>query len=311
LNFKIIDSHVHFDVKGYDITNIRKDYLDEYGAEKFKKLQEKNRYIHERWKKAWNFPDPEPIGEDVKVTAEKWLKEMDDNNIEKMIFVTGGCNEVLSDVIKLHPDRFVGYAHHNPFEKDSSQKLEDAIANKGLKGYKILAPGLHGKIDDEVLNPVWDVAEKYKLPVLIHFGILGAAGGIADDYNISPMRIHNIARAYPDISFIIPHFGCGQPGDLLQLAWVCSNVYVDTSGSNQWTRWMPYPLTVRDLFKKYYETIGPERIIFGTDSSWFPRGFVKRYFEDQMRDCIELGMSQEDIENIFRNNIVRLLGLEN
>ncbi|MDF2675570.1 MAG: amidohydrolase, partial [Clostridiales bacterium] len=67
---------------------------------------------------------------------------------------------------------------------------------------------------------------------------------------------------------------------------------------------MPYPLTVKDLFRKYYETIGSKRIIFGTDSSWFPRGFVRQYFEEQMKDCVELGMYDRDIENIFRDNIL-------
>jgi len=121
------------------------------------------------------------------------------------------------------------------------------------------------------------------------------------------MMIHDVARAFPDIPFVIPHFGCGQTKDLLQLAWVCPNIYVDTSGSNQWVRWMPYNLTVKDLFKKFYETIGPERIIFGSDSSYFPRGFVKRYYEDQIRDCIELGMTESEIKMIFHNNMALLL----
>lgn len=309
MGFRIVDSHVHFEVKNYEITSISRDYIDKYGEEKFEKLKEKNKYQNEKWKKAWGFPNPEPEADDVKITASRWIEELDKNNIDKMIFATGGGNETLSHIIKLYPERFVGYAHHNPFDKDAAEKLEYAITNLGLKGYKILAPGLHGRIDDEMLNPLWNIAEKHQLPVLIHFGILGAAGGIAKDYNISPMVLHEVARSHPDISFIIPHFGCGQPQDLLQLAWVCPNIYVDTSGSNQWVKWMPYSLTVQDLFKKYYETIGPERIIFGTDSSWFPRGFVKQYFEEQMRDCVELGMYDKDIENIFRNNILRLLKL--
>ena len=71
---------------------------------------------------------------------------------------------------------------------------------------------------------------------------------------------------------------------------------------------MPYPLTTKDLFKKYYETIGPDRILFGTDGSWFPRGFVSEYLDVQMRDCVELGFSDEDIQKIFAGNIGRGLG---
>lgn len=310
LEFKLIDSHVHFDVKGYDIVGIEKRYIDEYGKEKWLKLQAKNKYQSENWAQAWGFPRKEPTDDDVKATSVRWLEEMKQHNIEKLIFVTGGNNEILSKIIRSYPEHFVGYAHHNPFESDASAKLEFAISEQGLRGYKIIAPDLCGKINDTSLEPIWKVAEKHQIPVLIHFGILGAAGGLATHVNINPMMIHNVARAHPEIPFIIPHFGCGHPQELLQLAWVCPNIYVDTSGSNQWVRWMPYPLTIKDLFKKYYETIGPERIIFGTDSEWFPRGFVKQYYDEQRKDCIELGMKQDELKLIFRDNIARLLRLE-
>lgn len=71
---------------------------------------------------------------------------------------------------------------------------------------------------------------------------------------------------------------------------------------------MPYPLTTKDLFQKYYETIGPDRILFGTDGSWFPRGFVSEYLDVQMRDCVGLGFSDEDIQKIFAGSIERVLG---
>lgn len=307
MDFKLIDSHVHFDVKGYDIAGIERKYTEEYGREKWLKLQSENRYQKDRWSQAWEFPQREPAADDVRQTSARWLAEMEKHNIDKLVFVTGGGNELLSRIIQENPGHFIGYAHHDPFEDNAAQKLDTAVNFLGLKGYKIIAPDLSGKIDDPSLKSVWKVAEKHQLPVLIHFGILGAAGGLAKHENINPMIIHDVARAYPDIPFIIPHFGCGYPQELLQLAWVCPNIYVDTSGSNQWIRWMPYPLTLRDLFKKYYETIGPERIIFGTDSEWFPRGFVKQYYDQQRRECFELGMKPDEIKMIFRNNIARLL----
>ena len=78
----------------------------------------------------------------------------------------------------------------------------------------------------------------------------------------------------------------------------------------QWIRWVPGNLTVKYLFQKYYETIGPGRIIFGSDSSWFPRGFAKRYLEDQVRDCLDLNMPDEHIQQIFAGNAARLLKIE-
>ena len=312
-NLQIIDSHTHFLVKDTDIVHTKQKYISKHGIKKWKILQSKNAYIQERWSKAYNFPTPDPIEDTVEETVEKWLKELDKYNIEKIVFTTAGdvncSNENMRKIVSVAPDKFVGYAYLDIFKNNAHEELDKAISEYGLKGLKILAPDLDERLDSKKLTPLWEVAEKHKIPVLIHFGILGAAGGISEHVNISPIILHDVARAYPEVPFIIPHFGCAHTKDLLQLAWVCPNIYIDTSGSNQWVNWMPYPLTVKDLFKKFYETVGPKRIIFATDSSWFPRGFVKKYLESQMKDCVELGMSDDDIYNIFNGNIRTLLKL--
>jgi predicted TIM-barrel fold metal-dependent hydrolase len=73
---------------------------------------------------------------------------------------------------------------------------------------------------------------------------------------------------------------------------------------------MPEEWTVKRLYRKYLETIGSERILFGTDSSWFPRGFSERYLQDQIRDLVYLGVSQETMQKILADNAARLLKLE-
>ena len=303
----IIDFHVHFGVEGYPLG---KSYQEIYGEEKWRVVQEKNKIQQDRWRKAWRFDTPLPPEKDVAATAKMWLAEMEKNDISHMVFVTCGNNEIASQVIKLAPDRFIAFAHHDPCGEDAAKQLEYAITELGLKGYKILGPAVDKALDDPSLEPVWEVCERHEIPVLIHFGILGGAGGIARHVNMSPMVIHDVAKAHPSIPFVIPHFGCGETKDALFLAWACPNIYIDTSGSNQWTRWMPYPLTVRDLYQKFYQTIGPSRILFGTDSFWFPRGFVKQYFDTQMRDCVELRMPDSDIELFFSGNAKKLLKIK-
>ena len=303
-DFKIIDAHAHFLVKNTDIVSTREKYISQNGIKKWDILQEKNKYIQERWSKAYNFPQPDPIEDTIEETAEKWLLEIDKYNLEKIIFATAGnvenSNENMRKVISIAPDKFIGYAYLDVFKDNAADEFEKAIFEYGLRGLKILAPDVEERLDSKKLYPLWKVAEKYKVPVLIHFGILGGAGGISHHVNISPIILHEVARSFPEVPFIIPHFGCAHTKDLLQLAWVCPNIYVDTTGSNQWVNWMPFPLTVRDLFKKFYETIGSKRIIFGTDSAWFPRGFVDKYFEMQIKDCVELGMTEDDIYGIFK-----------
>ncbi|MDR7517946.1 MAG: hypothetical protein QN131_02380 [Armatimonadota bacterium] len=55
--------------------------------------------------------------------------------------------------------------------------------------------------------------------------------------------------------------------------------------------------------------IAPRRIIFGTDSSWFLRGFARRYLEVQYQACCEIGAGEEALRMIIAGNAARLLGL--
>jgi len=59
---------------------------------------------------------------------------------------------------------------------------------------------------------------------------------------------------------------------------------------------------VKYLFPKCYETVSPTGIILGSASSWFPRGFTRRYLPDQVRDCVDPGMADARRQPIFGGN---------
>ncbi len=310
LPLPVIDFHCHFPVKGDDVFgDYWQEYTSRYGEEKAAWWQRAGERCQAEWREAWGFPAPEPVPSDPAVTAARWVNETLRYGLERVVFVTGGGNRKLAGVVSACPDRLIGFAHHNPFAANAAAELERAVVQDGLQGYKIFAPLLPKPLDSQELIPLWQVAEKHRLPVLIHFGILGGGGGIAAGPNLDPLALHHVAKAYPGIPFIVPHFGCGYPRELLMLCWACPNVHVDTSGNNEWMRWMPYPLTLQDLFQRFYETVGPARIIFGSDSAWFPRGFAARYFWDQWRACCHLRIPEGDRRLIFRDNAARLLKL--
>ena len=305
---KIIDFHVHLPVEGFDpqFVAYRRRYQKEYGAEKLAVIDNWSREYDRQWRRSWNFPDPGPPlppGEG----ASLWFDEARKHRLEQVVLVTGGGNEALAEAIAPYRPRLVGFAHHHPQEKGAPASLEKAVTEYGFKGYKIFAPLVEMPLGDPSLRPLWAAAERHRLPVLIHFGILGGGGGIASGTNINPLSLEPVAKGYPGISFVVPHFGCGYPRELLQLCWSAANVYVDTSGNNEWIRWHPGPLTLEELSRRFYETIGPERIIFGSDSSWFPRGFARAYLETQLELCRRLQLPEGDLELIFGGNARRLL----
>lgn len=305
----VLDFHAHFPVRRAhpDEDPIRTAYVGRFGEAKWATIQRHLTDDQEAWRRAWGFPAPEPPGDDSE-TAGRWAQEVAAHGLVRVVFLTGGGNERLAAVVRTYPDRFVGFAHHDPFAPDAAAQLERAVTQLGLRGYKIIAPRLREPLDDERLYPLWEVAERLGIPVLIHFGPLRYEG-IVSGPNISPLVLQDVARAFPGVPFVVPHFGCGYPGELLHLMWVCGNVCVDTSGSNEWMRWMPYDLDLKTLFRRFLETAGPERILFGTDSSWFPRGFARKYLDEQFQACCEIGAGEHTLRLIFAENAARLLGL--
>lgn len=159
--------------------------------------------------------------------------------------------------------------------------------------------------------------QRLGVPVLFHFGLLQSAIGAAlklpsqaDARYSNPMDLQRVARDFPGVNFIVPHFGAGYFGETLLLAAHCPNVFIDTSSANGWVRYMPYPMDLKLVFQRTLEAMGPERIIFGTDSSHFPRGFRQEILETQVAILKALGVSKEDAQLMMGGNIARLLRLD-
>jgi predicted TIM-barrel fold metal-dependent hydrolase len=311
-DLRVIDFHAHFPVKGDASTGgaaIRRYQAGTPAAEQESYLRAQSERYRAAWRLAWDFPEPEREEHSPDEQADRWLAELDRYGIDRIAFATGGDNDTLAHAVARYPERFIGFAHHNPFRPDAATEMDRAFHQLGLRGLKILAPALERRIDDRQLYPLWQKIEELGVPVLIHFGMMGAGGGISWNGRDNPGPLEQVARDFPTIQFVVPHFGIQYLSELLFLCWACENVNVDTSGSNQWVRWMPYPLSLDDLIRKFYETIGPDRILFGSDSSWFPRGFSIRYLQDQIRACRFMNMPHEALVKIFGGNAARLFHL--
>lgn len=310
-DFKVVDMHLHLPVEQDDwLAPWRERYINRNGEERWKQLQElKN--SEQSWLPSFGFPQPQQPFEDWNDAARVWADECSRYNLERVVFTTGGGNDILEKVVGVYPECFSGFAHHSPETENAAFLLEHAISRQGLSGYKIMAPLVQTPFSDSSFDDLFEVCHEYHLPVLVHFGILGGAGGVVSGTNMNPLSLAETAQRFPHARFIVPHFGCGYTDELLQLCWACPNVYVDTSGNNLWTKWTMAGYSLEQLFAKFYSTVGPQRIIFGSDSEWFPRGFALRYLQDQLRAVYSLNWPKQDIRLVFRENALRLLSRQN
>ncbi len=210
------------------------------------------------------------------------------------------------------PGRFLGYHNINPMDPDAAEKV-DRAAGDGFYGIKLYPSSWRGlRVYDEPCYPVYEAAKERGMLVFLHFGI--TIGGQADLRNGNPIDIQVPARDFPDVNFVIAHFGAGYFRETLMMQYQADNVYMDSSGSNSWMKYQSHPLDLKTIFRQALTAGGPDKTLFGTDSTFFPRGWRINILEAQYKVLMELSeeedplIDEEGIGKIFRGNILRLTG---
>ena len=159
-------------------------------------------------------------------------------------------------------------------------------------------------------------AERPGTAVFVHCGTLSVGVrkklGLPSPFDLrrsNPLEIYGLAAEFPRASFILPHFGAGMFREAMMLADLCPNVYVDTSSSNKWMNYEAAPVDLPTIFRRAIAVMGHERLLFGTDSSFFPRGWHSAIFDAQARALASIEATDEQARAIFGGNLRRLLGI--
>jgi predicted TIM-barrel fold metal-dependent hydrolase len=194
----------------------------------------------------------------------------------------------------------------DPRDPGAPTLLEKEMA-AGFKGVKLLPVNRAYLLSDPACRPFFEKANELKASICIHYGVTVDPTGdlrCADPIDLSP-----VSRDFPDIPFVIAHFGAGWLDSVLRLAYQCKNVCVDTSGTNNWMDYHVPKMTLAEVFERALMAVGPERILFGTDSGTTAayRTWIK--FQ-QMRTIEEMGLSDRDRDLILRGNAVRIYHLD-
>jgi predicted TIM-barrel fold metal-dependent hydrolase len=225
-----------------------------------------------------------------------------------------GDENFVADAVRTCPEKFVGYFMLDPTAEDALQRAKHAIENVGLRGI-CLFPAMHKfSVSDDRLRPIYELASRRAI-VFVHMGVLSVGVrkklGLPSLFDIrfsNPIALHPIAVEFPRVNFVIPHFGAGYFREALMLGDLCPNVYLDTSSTNSWIRYIPGLNGLTDVFRRTLDVFSVQRILFGTDSSFFPRGWNAQIFREQVEALDQLGMSATDAAAIFGGNLERLIG---
>lgn len=257
----------------------------------------------------FEIPGAEPVE-----LAERWRKEIDAQGVNRaaLIASTHGDEASVAAAVAAYPERFYGSFIFDPLQADSKRRLATALRNPHLHCVCFF-PAMHTySIADPRLVPLFELISDHHKAVFVHCGALSVGIrkklGLSSQFDLrysDPLHLHPVALHFPNIRFIVPHFGAGLFREALMLADLCPNVYLDTSSSN---RWMAYEgLDLRDIFRRALDLLGPERLLFGTDSSFFPRGWQRPIFEQQTKALYELGLDAKQAGLILKTNLETVL----
>ncbi len=245
--------------------------------------------------------------------ADRWIAELDRHQVSRatMIASVPGDAASVASAIARHPRRFVGFFMVDPTQPDAVGTAAAAVAG-GMRAI-CLFPAMHRyAIHDDRVTALFDVAAATPgTAVFVHCGVLSVGVrkklGLPSPFDIrfgNPLDLHAVAQRYPQVPIIIPHFGAGLLREALMVADLCANVSLDTSSSNGWIKYVG--LNLAAVFRQALAVVGPERLLFGTDSSFFPRGWVRDVYEQQSTALDEINVSAEAREKIFGGNFDRL-----
>jgi len=243
--------------------------------------------------------------------GQKWAEELDKYGVSSVGFMIGPeTYDEFKEARRRFPGYFLGYLNINPTDTDAPKKIRKA-AKEGFYGIKLYPSSWSGiHVYDEQVYPIYEEALRRKMLVICHFGV--SIGGEADLRSGNPIDIQIPARDFPELNFMIAHFGAGWFRELLLMQYQADNVFMDSSGSNVWMKYLPQDLSIKDVFRHAIRASGPDKILFGTDSTFFPRGFRYNILEEQFNALQSLKkdglINDEGIQQIFSENHKRLTG---
>jgi predicted TIM-barrel fold metal-dependent hydrolase len=64
------------------------------------------------------------------------------------------------------------------------------------------------------------------------------------------------------------------------------------------------------VFRQAIDTLGPDRLLFGTDSSFFPRGWQRAIYESQVSALDAAGVDEPARRQILAANFDRLFPVQ-
>jgi predicted TIM-barrel fold metal-dependent hydrolase len=241
------------------------------------------------------------------------------------------CNTGYSRVVRQYPGRFRAMIQVYPFDdaRKNRDEIRRSVEELGLFGLAMVSSYGDTTLDDPRLDPLYEAAVRYGMPVYIHPSIrTGLWGGTRYDMHTTISReydilksfvevLHGVLPRFPELKVIVAHFGGGfsalkarllawhQP-ESIEIPEDSRRHGLSIHESKEYGLYQDFEARLRNVLfdsagmggwlpviRSAFETLGPEHICFGTDYPYeLDKGpYVKRVLEDI--DGLELAQGEK------------------
>lgn len=184
---------------------------------------------------------------------------------------------------------------------DELHNIEKKLQEDQVVGVK-LYPGYYPiSVDDPIYSSVYILAERYRVPVVVHCGKTYSVKGYLHESH--PLIVNKVALKYPKLKFVIAHLGDPWVMDTAAIISNNSNVYSDLSGLIVGNEDVIRKRGRGKLFKEHIKMAleyanSYEQILFGSD---WPLTSYRAYIS-----WIKELIPEEHHENVFYNNAIKV-----
>lgn len=228
--------------------------------------------------------------------AKTLIKQCDESGVHKCLVTSvattphhaQSINSFIASEVELFPDRFIGFGSLHP-ESETLEEDAEHLIELGLKGVKLHPDIQNFKVDDPRVIRIFEICNEKGLPILLH------TGDSRYD-NSNPNRVAPVLEQFPDLVVIGAHFGGWSIWEkATEKLSKFKNFYVDTCSS--------FYALKKETARKIIETYGTDKVIFGTDFPMWRQ-------DDELKYLFSLGFSEEQLEDILHNNLLRALKIK-
>lgn len=260
-------------------------------------------HLHTSFKRKDFIETAKKIGN--KFTILELQKQLKRNNIECVISITSDRTNptpleynFIINLAKKYRNIF-GVVGINPkkVDKNSIKKIEEGIKLGFIKGLKIYPGYYYTYPYDKVYYKFYKVAERHKIPVIIHCGDTYKKEALVKYAH--PINVDEVAVKFPNVNFVIAHLGNPWITDAAEVVYKNENVYTDISG-----------LVIGDKISSFTKTKireaidyigGYNKILYGSD---WPLVNMKNYIK-----IIKSMIPKKYHRKVFYENAKRLFSL--